>query len=105
MGILHTHFILPLTEPERHAGLPGRLRQIKKFERMSERQQRKVQQDRLRKLLEHAYTTVPFYRRQFDSAGFHPREARVDHPLPLPVLTREDLRTACHLAGLFGLSC
>ncbi|MGA8288881.1 MAG: hypothetical protein WB950_09260 [Acidobacteriaceae bacterium] len=94
MGILHTHFILPLTEPERHSGLPGRLRQIKKFDRMSERQQRKTQQDRLRKLLEHAYTTVPFYRRQFDSAGFHPREARVDHPLPLPVLTREDLRTA-----------
>lgn len=83
MGILHTHFILPLTEPERHAGLPGRLRQIKKFERMSERQQRKVQQDRLRRLLEHAYTTVPYYRRQFDSAGFHPREARVEHPLSL----------------------
>jgi phenylacetate-CoA ligase len=94
MGFLHTHVILPLTEPERHAGLPGRLRQIKKFDRMPERQQRKVQQDRLRRLLEHAYTTVPFYRRQFDQAGFHPREARVDQPLPLPVLTREDLRTA-----------
>jgi phenylacetate-CoA ligase len=94
MGILHTHFILPLTEPERHAGLPGRLRQIKKFDRMPERLQRKVQQDRLRKLLEHAYATVPFYRRRFDSAGFHPRQARVDHPMPLPVLTREDLRTA-----------
>ncbi len=94
MGILYTHLILPLVEPERHAGLPGRLRQIKKFDRLPERQQRKIQQDRLRKLLEHAYTTVPFYRRQFDAAGFHPREARVDHPLPLPVLTRSDLRTA-----------
>lgn len=94
MGILHTHVILPLSEPERHAGLPGRLRQIKKFDRLPERQQRKVQQDRLRRLLEHAYTTVPFYRKQFDSAGFHPRQARVDHPLPLPVLTREHLRTA-----------
>lgn len=94
MGILHTHLLLPLTEPERYAGLPRRLRQIKKFEAMPERQQRKVQQDRLRRLLEHAYTTVPFYRRRFDSAGFHPREARVDHPLPLPMLTREDLRTA-----------
>lgn len=94
MGFLHTHVILPLTEPERHAGLPGRLRQIKKFDRLPERQQRKIQQDRLRRLLEHAYTTVPFYRKQFDQVGFHPREARVDRPLPLPVLTREDLRTA-----------
>ena len=93
MGILYTHVILPLVEPERHAGLPGRLRQIKKFDRLPERQQRKIQQDRLRKLLEHAYNTVPFYRKQFDSVGFHPRQARVDRPLPLPVLTREHLRT------------
>ncbi len=94
MGIFHTHFVLPLTEPERYMGLPGRLRRIKKFECLPEKQQRKVQQDRLRNLLEHAYATVPYYRKQFDDAGFHPSHARVDRPLPLPILTREHVRSA-----------
>ncbi len=103
MGIFHTHVVLPFIEPERYAGVAGRLRRIGKFERMPEKQQRKIQQDRLRKLLEHAYTTVPYYRRQFDDAGFHPRQARVDRPLPLPILTREHLRSA--EAWLLSTAC
>ncbi len=94
MGLFHTHIVLPLTEPEQYFGLPGRLRRIKKFESMPEKQQRKVQQDRLRNLLEHAYATVPYYRKQFDDAGIHPSHARVDRPLPLPILTRENIRSA-----------
>lgn len=103
MGIFHTHVVLPLSEPERYSGLPGRLRQIGKFERMSEKQQQKIQLDRLRALLEHAYTTVPYYRKQFDDAGFHPRQARIDRPLSLPVLTREHLRAS--EAWLISTAC
>lgn len=92
MSIFHTHIVLPFAEPERYAGLPRRLREICEFERMSEVQQRKIQQERLQRILQHAYTTVPFYRKRFDEAGFHPSQARVDAPLPLPLLTRDDLR-------------
>jgi len=92
MGIFHTHFVLPFAEPERHAGLSTRLRQIRKFEKMPERKQKQVQQQRLQNILHHAYTTVPFYRKQFDDADFNPLQARIDRPLPLPVLTRDDLR-------------
>lgn len=93
MSWLHTHLLMPCAEPERHAGLPGRLRAIRNFERARETDQRAHQQKRLRTLLEHAYKTVPFYRRHFDEAGFHPGEARTDRPLPLPVLTRDHLRS------------
>ena len=94
MSLFHTHFLLPLAEPERHAGLPRRLREIRKFECMTEKTQREEQQRRLQRILQHAYDTVPFYRRQFDAAGFRPADARVDRPLPLPILRRDDLREA-----------
>lgn len=92
MSIFHTHLLLPLAEPERHAGLARRMREIRRFERMSEKDQRATQQQRLQRILTHAYNTVPFYRRQFDTAGFRPSDARVDRPLPLPILKRDDLR-------------
>ncbi len=94
MSTFHTHFVLPIAEPERYGGLAGRLRQIREFERLPEKQQRRTQQARLRKLLEHAYATVPHYRKQFDDADFDPSKARTDRPLPLPVLHRNDLRKA-----------
>lgn len=92
MSWFHTRFVLPLAEPERHAGLARRLREIRRFERLSEKQQREEQQQRLRRILVHAYETVPYQRQRFDDAGFDPATASIDRPLPLPVLTRDDLR-------------
>jgi phenylacetate-CoA ligase len=94
VSLLHTHFVLPFAEPERYAGLPGRLRAIRRFERSTEKMQREEQQQRLRRILQHAYDTVPYHRKQFDDEGFRPSDARVDRPLPLPILTRDDLRNA-----------
>lgn len=96
MSWLHTHIVMPLVDRDRCAGLPGRLRGIRRFERMPEKAQHAEQQARLQRLLQHAYHTVPYYRQQFDKAGFRASEARVDRPLPLPVLTREHLRTASY---------
>jgi len=94
MSFLHTHFVLPLAEPDRHAGLGRRLREIRRYEQLPEKAQREEQQERLRRILQHAYDTVPFHRQRFDDAGFDPSRARTDRPLPLPVLTRDDLRNA-----------
>jgi phenylacetate-CoA ligase len=94
MSWIHTHLILPLAEPERHAGLGARLRAIRRFEKLPESAQREEQQQRLRKILQHAYETVPFYRKRFDDAGFNLADARTDKPLGLPVLRRDDLRDA-----------
>jgi phenylacetate-CoA ligase len=92
MSWIHTNLILPLAEPERHAGLGARLRAIRRFEKMPESAQREEQQQRLRKILQHAYDTVPHYRKLFDDAGFNPSTARTDVPLSFPALTREHLR-------------
>jgi phenylacetate-CoA ligase len=92
MSWIHTHVILPLAEPERHAGLAARIHAIRRFERLPEKEQRAEQGKRLRRLLQHAYDTVPFHRKRFDDAGFHPSAARADRPLPLPALCRDDLR-------------
>ncbi len=92
MSWFHTHLVLPLVERDRYAGLPARLRAIRRFEQLPEKAQREQQQQRLQRLLQHAYDTVPFQRKRFDEAGFKPSDARIDRPLPLPALRRDDLR-------------
>lgn len=96
MSWFHNRFVLPLAERERHAGLARRMRAIRRFEGLTEKEQREEQQQRLRRLLQHAYDTVPYQRKRFDDAGFRPSDARVDRPLSLPALCRDDLRDAGH---------
>jgi phenylacetate-CoA ligase len=92
MSAFHSHFLLPFTEPERFQGFARRMRTIRRFEQQNAAEQRQEQEKRLHGLLQHAYDTVPFYRQRFDDAGFHPSQASLDRPLPIPVLTRDDLR-------------
>ncbi len=103
MSWLHTHIVMPFSEPDRCSGLPSRLRAIRRFERMPEKAQRMEQQARLQRLLEHAQETVPYYRQLFKRAGFDPSQARTDRPLPLPALTREHLRTVSN--SLLSTAC
>ncbi len=103
MSWLHTHLVMPLAESDRYAGLPARLRSIRRFERMSEKEQRNEQKLRLQRLLQHAYDTVPYYRQQFDQAGFRASDVSMNRPLPLPVLTRDHLRNAAAL--LLSTAC
>ena len=56
---------------------------------------RGIQEAKLRRLVDHAYRTVPFYRRLFDGAGVHPSEVRtLDDLSKLPVITKADLQAA-----------
>lgn len=95
MSLFHTHLLLPLAERERHAGLARRLREIRRFEALPEAAQREQQQLRLQRILQHAYDTVPYYRKRFDDAGVHPSRVRVGEPIPIPVTTRDMLRKEC----------
>ena len=50
------------------------------------------QEDTLQKLIRHAYDTVPYYRRTFDTLKLTPADIRTSADLPkLPVLTKEDV--------------
>jgi phenylacetate-CoA ligase len=93
MAWVHNNVILPLLESERHQGLGRRLRELDRFERASHADQRAMQAASLKRLIEHAYDATPYYRRLFDEAGFHPSEWKPGERLPLPVLTRDLLRT------------
>ena len=53
---------------------------------------RAIQSRELRRLVEHAYENVPFYRDRFDAAGVTPADIRTPEDLrKLPVLRRADL--------------
>ena len=74
------------------AYLRGR-RELKHWERMGEDEIRKLQWERLKKLLDHAYTNVPFYRRRFEEAGLHLSKINTSEDFQrMPILTRRDIQ-------------
>lgn len=107
MSWIHNAVLLPLLEPERHGGLFRRLRQFEHFDALPKEEQLAIQERKVRELLQHAYQTVPYYRRIFDDAGFHSWEWESGSAPPLPVLTRdrvrrngEDLRSRNYQEGM-----
>ena len=69
---------------------PGELEPI---ERASRDEISALQLDRLRRLLVHAYSNVPFYRAAFDAAGVHPSDLRELADLArFPFTVKDDLR-------------
>jgi phenylacetate-CoA ligase len=54
---------------------------------------RALQLERLRSVLDHAYSNVEFYRKKFDAAGVHPSDCReLEDLAAFPVTTKDDLR-------------
>ena len=48
----------------------------------------------LKRLLRHAYTNVPYYRRRFDDVGAKPEDIKsFEDFVNLPTLTREDIKS------------
>ena len=70
----------------------GRLRRAPWMGRTALRQ---LQEHKLRRLVQHAYDTVPFYRDHFDAAGVAPQAIRTQDDLALlPVVTKQDMLQA-----------
>src|SRR5215472_13654540 len=92
MSWIHTAVVLPLAEPDRYKGLRSRLRELQKFDSLSREKQLEVQEMKVRRILQHAYQTVPYYRRLFDDAGFRASDWKSGRPIPIPALTRDLLR-------------
>ena len=59
------------------------------------------QKEELQKLIKHAYSSVPYYRRIFDERGLAPADIKSpDDLVKLPILTKEDIRN--HLDELIS---
>ena len=75
----------------RLARLPG----LTRADRLSPEGIRQLQDQRLRKVVDHAYHHVSFYRQHFDAAGVTPEDVRSCDDLHLlPFTTRRQLRDA-----------
>jgi phenylacetate-CoA ligase len=76
-------------------GQAGRGFDIDANERLSERELRSVQLERLRESLSHAYRNNPAYRTKFDAAGVTPADLKALSDLQrFPFTTKQDLRDA-----------
>jgi phenylacetate-CoA ligase len=83
-----------MLQRERYGGRYAEYRDRFAASDRASRQQLEADQDAgLRRIVEHAYATVPFYRQRFDAAGVKPSDVRGRADLArLPLLTRDDVR-------------
>lgn len=89
MAFLHEHIILPLSDILRGEQVHKYLRLLKKAERWTPEQMDSFQQDRLRKLLVHAATEVPFYHDWFHDHGLNPTTTSINQ---LPIVDKKIMR-------------
>jgi phenylacetate-CoA ligase len=102
LGLLNRAYIqlvYPLADPFVYRGLARRLAYYKNLETIPVEEQKQREWDSVRRLVQHAYETTPFYRDRFDQAGVSPTRLQSPEDLKrIPPLTREDLRN--HLEEL-----
>ncbi len=73
------------------------------FERMSRKELRTLQEERLRKMVKYCYERIPLYKKKLDDAGTCPEDIKtLDDLEKLPFLRKEDLRKA-YPYGMLGV--
>jgi len=71
------------------------LKYLKELERnqwLSEEELREIQWVKLKKLLEHAFLHVPYYKRKFKEIGAHPYDIKIEDFTQFPYLTKDDVQ-------------
>ncbi len=72
---------------------------LKEVEFSSKDELESIQLRRLKKLLQHAYLTVPYYKRTFESVGLKPNQIKsVADLYKVPLLSKQDVRENVHFA-------
>ena len=90
---LDRYLFLPLGDLVYGSKVVEKLKEMRRYDFQSEAEIREVQNQKLRKLVEHCYRTVPYYSRLFDTHGIKPGQIREREDLQLlPVLTKQLIR-------------
>ncbi len=64
-----------------------------KFETMTPKKMQNLQFKRLKKIVEYAYTKIPFYKKKYDDAGFNPKQLKsLSDITKIPFVIKDDLR-------------
>lgn len=75
----------------------------REIESMPESKMKELQLERLKWSIRHAYDNVPFYKKKYDEAGFHPDQFRsLDDMRRVPFFTKQDMRDN-YPYGLFAV--
>jgi len=75
------------------------LKELMRTQWLTAEELRVLQLHKVKRLVEHAYTNVPFYTQRFQEAGIHPNDIKtLDDFRQIPVLTRDDIQ--CNLESL-----
>jgi len=75
----------------------------KEIESMPAAKMKELQLERLKWSIKHAYENVPFYKKKFEAAGFHPDQFKsLDDMRRVPFLTKQDMRDN-YPYGLFAV--
>jgi phenylacetate-CoA ligase len=73
------------------------------IESMPEKKMKELQLERLKWSVRHAYDNVPFYKKKYDEAGFHPDQLKLlDDMRRIPFFTKQDMRDN-YPYGLFAV--
>ena len=92
-SIIDRKVIIPLGDKIKGRNLHGEFANALRTQWLSEEELLRLQNDKLRKLLEHAYLNVPYYTRVFNERGLKPQDIRSRADLvKLPILTKEIIK-------------
>ena len=96
MGIynfIDQYILLPLGDLVYGSTVHSRLKEFKRYDSFSREELVALQEEKLRKLVQHCYDNVPFYTKLFDQLGIKPEDIQTSKDLErLPVLTKQIIR-------------
>lgn len=91
--VLQRNIVLPIIELARREPISRCLGELTASERLSRDQLCEMQWGKLKRLVDHAYRNVPFYRDRFDRLQARPEEIRrFEDYARLPTLTKDEIR-------------
>ena len=91
-SILLQRFILPAIAQFTDIKIWHEYKRMMRVERWSLDELKQYQFSKLKKILNHAYETVPFYKKRFHEIGLIPNDIRNDEDIiPIPPTTKEDI--------------
>ena len=100
-NILTKHIVLPLSDIALRQPVYKHLKFLQKSQWWSESDLIEYQNEKLRKLIQHAYKNVPFYYELFSDLKLKPEDIQTKKDLQkLPIISKEDLKRNCkkHIA-------
>ena len=92
-NIFDRYLFLPLGDLVYGSCVVAKLKELRHNDHLTEKEIRNLQDEKLQRLVQHCYKTVPYYTKLFDRLGIKPEQIRTREDLKvLPVLTKQIIR-------------